>query len=50
MEIEIKQFLSKKFSDKRQFTTSELKVLLQKVNPQVSNNKQARWINKLFSL
>jgi hypothetical protein len=50
MEKEIKQFLSKKLSGKMYFTTSELKVLLQQVNPQVSNSIQAWRINKFFSL
>lgn len=47
MEKEIKLYLSKKLSGKRQFTTSELKALLHHVNPQVSKSAHAWWINKL---
>jgi hypothetical protein len=47
MEKEIKQFLSKRLSDKRQFTTGELKTLLRQFNPQISKSTHAWWINKL---
>ncbi|MDA3954714.1 MAG: hypothetical protein PF485_13785 [Bacteroidales bacterium] len=47
IEKEIKQYLSKKLAGKTLFTTSELKALLRKVNPDVSNSAHAWWINKL---
>ncbi len=47
MQKKIKQYLSKKLSDKSHFTTSDLIVLLHKLNPEVSKSAHSWWINKL---
>jgi len=49
MEKTIKTILLQKLSNKRQFTTSELKRILHKNNPNVSSNAYSWWIHKLKS-
>lgn len=44
---EIKQYLSKKLSNKTHFTTGDLMALLHKLNPEVSKSAYSWWINKL---